>query len=450
MKILLYISRILVGSLFIVSGLVKANDPLGFSYKLEEYFAESALNLPFLEPYALLLGTIACIAEIVLGFAVIFGGKMKLASWSLLILTLFFGWLTYYTATCDPQGTYTIMENGQEVVKSVTCVTDCGCFGDALKGSLGRSLTPWESFSKDMILLLFIIPIFIKRASIKVNEGKEEILMFVLSLGMVAFLSWVFAWIFPTIFYLVGYAGYFLIKKILSENKSEWTAAAFVTLLSIGFSYYCYANLPIRDYRPFAVGKSIPEQMAIPEGAKRDKYDVVLTYKNTKTGEVKDFKSDNYPWNDTITWVWVNTQSVLVEKGYEAPIHDFQITDVDGNDYTEDILAEPYIFLLISYDINKADKDIQAKVNEFQAKANTAGYYMYGVSASSADDVQKFKHETQSMVDYYQADATTLKTIVRSNPGLVLLKEGTVLGLWHFNNFPDFETVDQELIKGSK
>src|SRR5688500_14871176 len=160
MRILIIISRLIVGSLFIVSGLIKANDPLGFSYKLEEYFAESALNLTFLEPYAVALAILACLAEVVLGFAVLFGGRMKIATWALLLLTLFFGWLTAYTATCDPQGTYTVMVNGQEEIRSVTCVTDCGCFGDAMKGSVGRSLTPWESFAKDMVLLVFIIPLF--------------------------------------------------------------------------------------------------------------------------------------------------------------------------------------------------------------------------------------------------------------------------------------------------
>ena len=126
MRILILISRLIVGPLFIVSGLIKANDPLGFSYKLEEYFAESALNLPFLEPFALSLAVLACLAEVVLGFAVLFGGRMKLATWALLLLTVFFGWLTSYTATCDPNGVYTIMVDGASVERGVTCVTDCG------------------------------------------------------------------------------------------------------------------------------------------------------------------------------------------------------------------------------------------------------------------------------------------------------------------------------------
>ncbi|HRH39779.1 MAG TPA: DoxX family protein [Flavobacteriales bacterium] len=139
MRALILFCRLIVGSLFIVSGLIKANDPLGFSYKLEEYFAESALNMPFFEPWALGLAILACTAEIVLGFAILFGGRMKVATIAILGLTLFFGWLTAYTATCDPQATYTVMENGVAVEHSVTCVTDCGCFGDADDGSCGAA-----------------------------------------------------------------------------------------------------------------------------------------------------------------------------------------------------------------------------------------------------------------------------------------------------------------------
>ena len=158
MRYLVYLSRILVGSLFIVSGLIKANDPLGFSYKLEEYFAESALNWPMLEPYALVLASLVCFGEIILGFALLFGGKMKLSTITLTLLCLFFLWLTFYTANCDPNATYTVIENGESIERPVTCVTDCGCFGDAMRGSIGRSLTPWESFTKDLLALIFLVP----------------------------------------------------------------------------------------------------------------------------------------------------------------------------------------------------------------------------------------------------------------------------------------------------
>ena len=146
----MYLSRIFVGSVFVVSGLIKANDPMGFSYKLEEYFAENALNMTFFEPFALEMAILVCAGEVILGLAVIFGGKARLATIMLLLLTVFFAWLTAYTATCDPAATYTVMENGVAGEKPVACVTDCGCFGDALKGSIGRSLTPWSRSRKTL------------------------------------------------------------------------------------------------------------------------------------------------------------------------------------------------------------------------------------------------------------------------------------------------------------
>jgi len=140
MKYLVYLSRILVGSLFIVSGLIKANDPKGFSYKLEEYFAESALNWPDFMPYALPLAVLVCYGEIILGFALLFGARFKLTTSTLALLCLFFLWLTGYTATCDEADTYTKIVNGVSQELPVTCVTDCGCFGDALKGSVGSTI----------------------------------------------------------------------------------------------------------------------------------------------------------------------------------------------------------------------------------------------------------------------------------------------------------------------
>src|SRR5690349_19074768 len=145
MRYFLLICRILVGATFIVSGLVKANDPVGFGIKLEEYFEPSALNMTWAIPFALALGILACLGEVVLGFAVLVGGRMRLATTSILVLTLFFGWLTGYTWNCNARQqagekmTYTVVENGKEVEHDRTCVTDCGCFGDAMKGSLGRS-----------------------------------------------------------------------------------------------------------------------------------------------------------------------------------------------------------------------------------------------------------------------------------------------------------------------
>ena len=235
MRILLLICRILVGATFIISGLIKANDPIGFSIKLEEYFAPSALGLPWLIPFSLGLAMLACLAEVVLGFAVLVGGRMKLATWSLLLLTLFFGWLTAYTATCDPQGTYAVIVDGVKEMRDVTCVTDCGCFGDAMKGSLGRSLTPWESFSKDMVLLVFVIPLFIFRKRVNFNTWGDDLAILPVSMALLAFYCWVFSWWFPLLFSLVVLAGYMIIKRILQGPRAEWATAAWVAVATAAF-----------------------------------------------------------------------------------------------------------------------------------------------------------------------------------------------------------------------
>jgi hypothetical protein len=135
------------------------------------------------------------------------------------LLTLFFGWLTAYTATCDPNGTYTVMVDGQEMTRSVTCVTDCGCFGDAMKGSIGRSLTPWESFSKDMFLLVFILPLFFRRAHIAWNTTKDDLIVLPVGLLLVALWSWVFTWWGPVWFTLLGFAGYLLHQAVHASTS---------------------------------------------------------------------------------------------------------------------------------------------------------------------------------------------------------------------------------------
>jgi len=142
MKYIVHISRILVGVLFIISGLIKLNDPLGFSYKLQEYFSQDVLNIPFLEPYALLISVIVVVFEVILGVFLLIGYKPKFTVWSLLGMIVFFTFLTFYSAYFDK-------------------VKDCGCFGDALK------LTPWESFTKDIILLFFILILYLGRKHIK-------------------------------------------------------------------------------------------------------------------------------------------------------------------------------------------------------------------------------------------------------------------------------------------
>ncbi|MBX2971690.1 MAG: DoxX family protein [Flavobacteriales bacterium] len=438
MRILILFSRLFVGSLFIVSGLIKANDPLGFSYKLEEYFAESALNMPFLEPFSLFLGALACIAEVVLGFAVLFGGRMKLATWALLLLTLFFGWLTAYTATCDPSDVYTVMVNGQPVERSVTCVTDCGCFGDAMKGSIGRSLTPWESFSKDMVLLVFIIPLFIFRKRITWNTAADDQILLPLGLLMVIGWSAVFTWYGPVWFTVIGFAGYLAIKRFVQGAKAEWVAAGWITLLSIVFTWYNYAHLPMRDYRPYAVGKSIMEQM---ESARPPVNRTFVSYRNKTTGEVTEYDTTKpYPWDDdNFENVPNSTRIEVIDPGVPSQVQDFRLTDAEGYDLTGSILNEEApVLLVMIYNVEKTDRSCLPAIKTLVEAANAKGWYAYGITASDFGKGEQFRHEHQLPFEIMQCDEKTIKTAIRSNPGVMLLQQGTVRGLWHCNDVPAF------------
>ena len=443
MRILILISRLVVGPLFIVSGLIKANDPLGFSYKLEEYFAESALNLPWLEPFALTLAVLACLAEVVLGFAILFGGRMKLATWSLLLLTLFFGWLTAYTATCDPNGTYTVMVDGQEVTRSVTCVTDCGCFGDAMKGSIGRSLTPWESFSKDMVLLVFILPLFFCRAHITWNSVKDDMVLLPSGLALVAVWSWVFTWWGPVWFTLLAYAGYLLVKRFMQAPRAEWTVAIWASIITLVFSWWNYAHLPMRDYRAYAVGKNIAEQKVM---GKAPVQQIFMLYKDKRSGEVKEYDSKGaYPWDDD-NFEYVDRRIVEIEPGIDSPVQDFLLTDVDGIDITNDILAEPTpVVLIMVYNVEKAATEGLPAIAALAQEAYAKGWYVYGVSASPFEQCEEFRHAHQLPFDFVQCDEKTIKTAIRSNPGVMLMQQGIVKGQWHHNDVPTLAAMSTAL-----
>ena len=443
MRIFLIICRILVGATFIISGLIKANDPIGFSIKLNEYFEASALGLPFLEPFSLFLAVLACLAEVVLGFAVLVGGRMKLATWALLLLTLFFGWLTAYTATCDPQAKYETIINGEQVLRDVTCVTDCGCFGDAMKGSLGRSMTPWESFSKDMALLVFVLPLFFFRKRITFNTWGDDLAILPVAMALLAFYCWVFAWWLPLLLSIGILLGYFLLKRSMEGPRTEWATAIWVAAVTLAFAWYCYAHLPVRDYRPYAVGNNITEQKAMEVPPVQDIY---VTYRNAATGEEKEFDSKgSYPWDDS-TWTYVDRRIEVVNSGVVSQVSDFVLTDGDGNDITEDLLNETEpVLLIVVKTVDEASTKCEPAINKLVAEAQQKGWYVYGLTSSSYDEVESFRHEQQNMFEYLSCDEITLKTMIRSNPGIVLMQQGTVRGKWHCNDVPTFGAAAKTL-----
>ncbi len=364
MKYIVTICRFLVGTLFIISGLIKANDALGFSYKLAEYF--EVFGMEWLKPASLALAMLICIFEVLCGVTTITGTWPKATAWALTLMIVFFTFLTFYSAYFNK-------------------VTDCGCFGDALK------LTPWGSFTKDIVLLVLILPIFLHRNHIQ------------------SFLS----------------------------PKADTYIVLGTTLIITWFTLYTYKHLPVIDFRPYAIGKNIQEGMKLPPDAIKDSIAMVFIYE--KGGQRFEFSPAEIGKADS-TFTFVDRIDKVVRKGDLPPIHDFSISK-DGSDYTEDILdKEGYTFLLICYNINNTDKDVFAqKINSFTAACDKAQIPFIGISASVNTEVETFRHEVQAAFDFYTADETTLKTIIRSNPGLVLLKKGTVVGKWHFNDFPTFE-----------
>ena len=365
-QIILFISRVFIGIVFLFSGFVKAVDPLGSTYKFTDYFV--AFHLDFLTPLAMPLAIFLSTAELVIGFCMFTGLRLRFASWLTLIFMVVFTPLTLILALTNP-------------------VTDCGCFGDAI------ILTNWQTFWKNIILDALVIPVFIFRKNFKINY----------------------------------------------DGIAEWLLAGSFALVTVWLSVYCYKELPVIDFRPYKVGTNIPEGMKIPEGAEPDEYKTILVYE--KDGVQEEFTEENYPWQDT-TWKWVETKSVLVKKGYETPIHDFSLTSLDGYDITSELLQYTgYTFLMVAYNFDKTNKEAFVEANNLALMAYGRDMNFYCVTSSTNEEIETIKSELSPVFEIFTADEITLKTIVRANPGLLLIKEGNILGKWHYNSFPSVDEL---------
>jgi uncharacterized membrane protein YphA (DoxX/SURF4 family) len=447
-----YFARIVVGSLFVVSGLIKANDTLGFAYKLEEYFDEKSLGAfwAIFHDYSLVLSILITAVEIVLGLAVLFGGKSRLVNITLLAMTVFFAWLTWFTATCNDAQT-AAMSAGEAFDK--VCVNDCGCFGDAMRGSVGRSLTPWESFYKDLTLMFLVVVLLVESARIKLNTWQQDAIIFIPSTIFIAiFGGWLFGWWFPNVFALVAFGLYMAMKHFVRHRHIEWMVAAAMFVMAFGFAIYTYAHLPIKDYRPYAVGNNIHDQMKSAEelGLEPTIYANIYNLKHKETGEQKVANSKEYldqkMWNE---WDVESSsdESILIQRGYEPPIPVFIVNDADGMDVGEDLLNESgYSFWLIAYKIDGTDVKIQPAINAFAEAAQADGAKFIGITSSGYDEVEDFRHTHQNAFPYYTADEIFLKTIVRSNPGILLVKDGTILAKWNRNDLPSYQNVKTEFL----
>ena len=358
MKYIVQISRIFVGVLFIISGLIKLNDPVGFSFKLEEYFSPAVLDLPFLMPYALSISLVVVIVEVVLGITLLLGFKRDLTVWSLLLMILFFTFLTFYSAYFNK-------------------VTDCGCFGDAIK------LTPWQSFWKDIILLILILVLFFGRA---------------------------------------------YINPIFKPNTTR-IIVLIGLLLCCFLAFHVLRHLPVIDFRPYKIGANIQQGMIIPDDAPKPIFE--YSWKFELDGEEKVIITNGeYPQVDG-EFIGVETEEI--QKGYEPPIHDFTL-ELNGQDYTSDLLAEEKLLMIIAYDLAKTENAVYTGIKDVTDKALEQGYKVIGMSASNEEWTSQYKERYDLDFDFYFTDETTLKTIVRSNPGVLVLEKGTILQKVHYND----------------
>lgn len=369
MKFLLNICRILIGLVFIFSGFVKGIDPLGSDYKFTDYF--NAFGMSWMNFSALFFSFLLSMAEFIIGICLFLNIKTKLASWGALLFMAVFTPLTLILAIKNP-------------------VTDCGCFGDALV------LTNWETFFKNIILLVMVLLVFFNR-----NRFKS-------------------------------------IFNVLEQSVILTGSIIFMFCIEM----YSYRHLPILDFRPYAVGANITEGMTIPEGAPHDEYSTTLKYKNKNTGEIKEFDESNFPWQDTLNWEFHSSSQKLLKEGYKAPIHDFVIEHPEYGDITEEVLNDDdYTFLVVSYKLSKASAEAQDKLNKLAAYASENGYRFYGLTASNADEITDFVHKYNVNYSFCATDEIQLKTVIRSNPGLVLLKKGTIIDKWGHRDIPDADEL---------
>ena len=333
-----------LGTILIISGMIKLNDPLGFAYKLEEYYSADVLDIPFMIEFAFVNGFMVSLAEVMLGMAIIVGWKIRETLVLSMLMFVFFGFLTFYSAYFNK-------------------VNDCGCFGDAIR------FTPWQSFIKDMFLMLLTVILWIKRKEIK---PKRFAILFVMA----------------------------------------------IIILGSSVALYAVTNLPIIDFRPYKIGTDITASMSIPEGAEEDVYKDKWFYK--VDGEVKEYTTEEKPW-DLKGAEFVNRETELVSRGYIPPIHDFELVKNNGN-YTEEILARENVLCIVSLDLKLDDEDI-SKIKRIIYKQKD----VIIISPSPSIVISEFRNKIGINVDIYSIDDTTCKTIIRTNPGIVRLKRGVIV-----------------------
>ncbi|MXV38438.1 DoxX family protein [Flavobacteriaceae bacterium Ap0902] len=368
MNVFIKIIKWIVGLLFIFSGAVKTIDPIGFSLKLDEYF--TIFNMPVLTEYSLELSVFLTIFEVLLGVLLILGIKKVFTLVSLILMMIFFTFLTFYSAYFE-------------------VVQDCGCFGDAIK------LSPWGSFAKDVILLILLIILW---------SGRKYIdLFFARPIG---------------------------------------TYVSIVSVLIMGYiAFMGIYHLPIKDFRPYAVGKNIPEGMKTAEelGLEPPQYEIRYNLRNNLNGQKIQLSESEYIgnksyWQKGTSWDLIDTEEKLINKGYEPPIHDFNIECSDNGDMTYYYLDLPQLVLIITPIPSETTIKGMNKVSEFAENVQQLDIPILSVAS---DNVVIGNLETCLM------DATTLKTMMRGNPGIMFLQSGTIKAKYHWRDAPKSDEIQK-------
>jgi len=344
------------------SGFLKLIDPLGFSYKLQEYF--EVFGMEWLIPLSLFLAIFVVVFELFLGFFLIYGVHVKKVMWGNLLLMLFFTFLTFFSAYFNK-------------------VTDCGCFGDFMK------LDPWDSFFKDVYLVFISIVLFIKQKDI---------------------------------------------KQIWSVHVTNRLLIGNLLLVAM-VSIYTLLHIPLLDFRAYKVGTNIVKDRQLPSNAKQDIYEDIWYYEVNE--ETREFSTEDEPWKIQGA-VFKDRKSKLISKGDEPLIHDFDIIDeYSGRDMTDSILSMDRVFLLITYDIEKTNLNGHSNIRGFIQSVMNREIPVFGLSSSSAEDLENRLENNSLKHPYFLVDQITLKTMIRANPGLFLLENGFVIDKWHWRDVPD-------------
>ncbi len=409
MKLLTLISRILVGSLFIFSGLIKANDPYGFAYKLDEYFG--IFHMDFFIPYTVGMSIIICVLEVFMGFWLLIGYKAALNAWSLLILIIFFDFLTGYTALANlakanpswgfSQGMASLMgavdAKGVAKPEYINALSDCGCFGDFIK------LKPYQSFWKDVVLTILIVIIFIRRKYI-----------------------------------------------IPAFNPSLSAIGSFtVGFVAIAFPVICYLTLPYKDFLPYKEGNDIVEFMKPTPGAPTDSVVMMFIYKNKAGGEPKEFDMNHLPDSN---WEYLDRKDKLVREGEHPPIHDFNLFDAEGNEFT-DLITEQEGFKMVYMmkDLGKQSPSKLIAIGKLAAGLRAKNPNMMQIGVTNDINAAKAVEAKYKLgITMYSLDGTVIKTMVRSNLGFLLFNKSTVVRKWSAFTMPTADIVLGYVNNGGK